>query len=555
MTRRPWWQGAAIYQIYVRSWRDSNGDGIGDLRGVIEGLDYLSWLGIDGIWLSPTMPSPNRDWGYDVSDYYGVHPDLGSEADLVELLSAASDRGISVLLDLVPNHTSDQHPWFIDALSGPDAEHRSYYVWAEPGPGGSPPNNWHDATGKSAWTYDEASGQYYLHNFLPTQPDLDWWNPAVRSEMEGVLKYWFDLGVAGFRIDVAHGLIKDAGLRDNPPVTDDDHPLVRRWPLRPTYNVNRPEVHEIYRSWRAIAAAYSPERLLLGETWVLTPEEMAAYYGNLDELQLAFNFTFLFAELDAQEMASVVARTFAAIPGGGCAVWAGSNHDVSRFPTRWADGHQSRARLALALICLLPGTAVLYYGDEIGMVDVEVPPDQQLDEMVSEDGGISRDRCRTPMRWEGGDGVGFTSPGVVPWLPTGGPDLPDVASQAGSPDSMLTLCRALLALRKGHLSDREYLDPSVRGQLWTWTMAAPKASDGRRLSAAAANMSDQEAWVEIADLVGASFWEESVNGATATKVLSTYSVQPGDGDQGVGPGSKSVRLAPWELAVVEVAPN
>ena len=279
----------------MRSWRDTNDDGYGDLRGIIERLDHLSWLGVDAIWLSPTMPSPDEDWGYDVSDYTGVHPELGTLADLDELIAEAGRRGLRVLLDLVPNHTSSAHPWFVDAAASRDAAHRDYYVWADPRPDGGPPNNWLDFTGRPAWQWHE-SGQYYLHNFLPGQPDLNWWEPAVHREFRDILDFWFERGVAGFRIDVANGLYKDAELRDNPPATSDS-PLDGSFGLRLVYNVNRPETHGVYRDWRKIAESYSPARLLLGETWVAEPERLAAYYGDHDELQLGFNFPFAFATL------------------------------------------------------------------------------------------------------------------------------------------------------------------------------------------------------------------------------------------------------------------
>ena len=291
-----WWHGAVIYQLYVRSWRDSNDDGYGDLRGIIERLDYLSQLGVDAVWLSPTMPSPDDDWGYDVSDYTGVHPELGTLADLDELIEQAGQRGMRVLLDLVPNHTSSAHPWFADAASGREAEHRRYYVWADPRPDGGRPNNWLDFTGRPAWQWHD-SGQYYLHNFLPGQPDLNWWEPAVHQEFARILEFWFERGVAGFRIDVANGLYKDAELRDNPPL-DSDNPLEGVFGLRFVYNSNRPETHGVYRDWRKIAESYSPERLLLGETWVPDAQRLAAYYGDNDELQLGFNFPFALADLD-----------------------------------------------------------------------------------------------------------------------------------------------------------------------------------------------------------------------------------------------------------------
>jgi alpha-glucosidase len=447
---QPWWHGAVIYQMYVRSWRDTNDDGIGDLRGIIERLDHLSWLGVDGIWLSPTMPSPDADWGYDVSDYTGVHPELGTLADLDELIAEAGRRGMRVLLDLVPNHTSSRHPWFIDASASRDAPHRDYYVWADPGPRGGPPNNWLDFTGRPAWQWHH-SGQYYLHNFLRQQPDLNWWQPAVHQEFREILEFWFDRGVAGFRVDVANGLYKDAELPDNPPLNTDD-PLEGAFGLRPVYNTNRPETHAVYRDWRKIAESYSPARLLLGETWVADPERMASYYGSNDELQLGFNFPFAFAEFGASRLAEVVRQTLAALPAGACPVWMASNHDIGRFPSRWCGGDERKARLALLVLATLPGTTVLYYGDEIGMTDVHVPPALRRDNATLDRGAeVNRDRARTPMPWNGTQGGGFTRPDVTPWLPMTDHPVSNVADQRADPDSTLWLCRRLLALRHTEL--------------------------------------------------------------------------------------------------------
>ncbi|HEU5392397.1 MAG TPA: alpha-amylase family glycosyl hydrolase [Streptosporangiaceae bacterium] len=449
----PWWHGAVIYQLYVRSWRDSDGDGYGDLRGIIERLDHLAWLGVDAVWLSPTMPSPDEDWGYDVSDYTGVHPELGTLAGLDELIAQAGRRGMRVLLDLVPNHTSSAHPWFADAASGREAAHRSYYVWADGKPDGGPPNNWLDFTGRPAWQWHE-SGQYYLHNFLPGQPDLNWWEPAVHAEFRRILEFWFDRGVAGFRVDVANGLYKDAELRDNPPL-ENGNPMEGAYGLRFVYNTNRPETHGVYRDWRKIAESYSPARLLLGETWVPDAERLAAYYGDHDELQLGFNFPFAFASFDPDRLAQIVEWTLAALPPGACPVWMGSNHDLGRFPSRWCGGDERKTRLALLVMATLPGTSVLYYGDEIGMTDVDVPvalrrDNATLDVAQGADSG-NRDRARTPMPWDGSPGGGFTGAGVTPWLPLGTPPLGSVADQRDDPDSVLSLSRALLALRRAEL--------------------------------------------------------------------------------------------------------
>lgn len=467
MSRR-WWEGATLYQVYVRSWKDTDGDGFGDLAGVRQNLDHLVGLGVDGLWLSPVMPSPDTDWGYDVSDYYAVHPELGTTAELAGLVSDAAERGLRVLLDLVPNHTSDRHPWFLDARSGRDAPRRDWYVWVDPAPGGGPPNNWLDATGASAWTFDEASGQYYLHNFLPTQPDLNWWNAAVREEFLGILRHWFDRGVAGFRIDVAHALYHDRTLEDDPSCAVGPG---ARFGLDPVHSMNQPEAHQVYREWRKLADEYDPPKLLLGETWVLDVERLAAFYGQDDELQLGFNFPFVFSPFDAGAMAGVVDATMRALPAGSCPVWVGSNHDVSRFASRWAEDDPTKARLALVLLCTLPGTTVLYYGDELGLTDVPVPPAAQRDPMSrGRAGRFTRDWARTPMPWTTASHAGFCPGAVEPWLPIGERRGSTVAEEEADDASVLWLTRRLLELRRrafaGTVGGYEAL--RVDGPLWVY---------------------------------------------------------------------------------------
>ncbi|HET9076128.1 MAG TPA: alpha-amylase family glycosyl hydrolase [Acidimicrobiales bacterium] len=464
-----WWEGASLYQVYVRSWQDTDGDGYGDLAGVVRRLGHLQWLGVDGLWLTPTMPSPDQDWGYDVSDYTSVHPELGSLEDLDRLVGEAGRLGLKVLLDLVPNHTSDAHPWFVESRSaGRDSPMRDWYVWADPRPDGSPPNNWLDATGASAWTLDQASGQYYLHNFLPGQPDLNWWNPEVRNAFEDILRFWFDRGVAGFRIDVAHALYHDRELRDNPSAPEG--PETRFGQAR-TYSMNRPEVHEVYRSWRKLVEGYDPVRLLLGETWVLDAERLAAFYGDDDELHLGFNFSLVFSDFTAAALSRVVRDSISALPPGACPAWAGSNHDISRFQTRWAGGDPDRARLGLAVLCTLPGTLVLYAGDELGLTDVEVPPDQQRDPMTwrAADNRFNRDRARTPMPWDEDEpNYGFCPDGVEPWLPLGDRRGRSVAAQLADPGSDLWFARHLLRLRRECVSGGGYQQLASGPDQWVY---------------------------------------------------------------------------------------
>jgi alpha-glucosidase len=421
---QPWWQHAVLYQVYVRSFADSDGDGVGDLNGITGRLDYLDRLGVDALWLSPVTPSPDKDWGYDVADYTDVQPVFGGMPALDELVAKAAERDIQVIIDLVPNHTSDRHPWFEEARAARDSARRDWYVWADPKPDGSAPNNWRSSFGGvPAWTLDGRTGQYYLHNFLAEQPDLNWWNEDVRAAFDGILRFWLDRGVAGFRIDVAHGIVKDRQLRDN------SDPTVS------TYNANRDDVHEVFKRWRRIVDEYEPARVLLGETWVMELDRLARFYGSgEDELHLAFNFPFTFSALDAAAMRDIVEATEAALPERAWPVWMLSNHDVPRFPTRMADGDERKARAALLLLLTLRGTPVLYYGDELGMPQADVPPERERDT-------AGRDGARTPMPWNGG--------WDDPWLPLSA-DVAPVAAQAEDEMSFLSFCRGLIAQRRAN---------------------------------------------------------------------------------------------------------
>jgi alpha-glucosidase len=483
----PWWRAGVLYQIYPRSFADSNHDGHGDLAGVIEHLDHLAWLGVDGIWLSPINTSPQADWGYDVADYLSIDPAFGDLDDLDRLVAEAGDRGIRVLMDLVPNHTSDRHAWFVDARSDRSSEHRDWYVWADAKPDGSLPNNWRSSFGGPAWTWDEGTGQFYLHNFLPEQPDLNWWNPGVAEAFEGIVRFWFDRGISGFRIDVAHALVKDRALRDDSVALDTDHPSIRRHGLRSDFSMNRPEAHDVLRGWRTIADAFEPPRVLLGETWVLDVESLARFYGSgEDELHLALNVPFVFST-PGPEMRAVVEATEVALPAGAWPLWNGSNHDAGRFATRWCDGDERRTRAALLTLLTLRGTPLLYYGDEIGMRNVDVPRDRLKDPVGvrhwPDDPG--RDGGRTPMQWtpEGG----FTDAGVEPWLPAGGADARNVADQREDADSMLHLCRDVIALRRARADLRSgaYEVFEAPDGIWAWrrgtgTIVAVNHGDGAR---------------------------------------------------------------------------
>jgi alpha-glucosidase len=431
--RRPsptqlWWKRSVIYQVYVRSFADSNADGVGDLRGLIGKLDYLQWLGVDCLWLSPVTVSPDRDWGYDVSDYRAVQPAFGSLADLDELVADADGRGIKIVLDLVPNHTSDRHAWFQESHASRQNVRRDWYIWRDPNPDGSPPNNWTSAFGGgSAWKLDPPTDQMYLHTFLPEQVDLNWWNPEVRDAFDEIFRFWLDRGVAGFRLDVAHAIVKDRDLRDKPTHLPDKPPHSETAVL-----VDLDETLSVLSRWRSLVDSYEPTRILLGETWVMDLQRLAQFYGSGENrLHLAFNFPFAFAKLDAVAMPDVVERTQATLPERAWPVWVLSNHDVVRFPTRICDGDERKIRCALTALLTLRGTPVLYYGDELGLRHVDVPKEAERDI-------AGRDGARTPMPWNGG--------WSDPWLPLGGGT--SVAEQRDDPGSTLSFTRALIERRR-----------------------------------------------------------------------------------------------------------
>ena len=414
----PWWEQAVVYQIYPRSFQDSDGDGVGDLRGVTERLDHLAWLGVDALWLSPIYPSPLADFGYDVSDYTAVDPQLGSLADFEELVAAADERGLRVLLDLILCHTSIEHPWF--------REHPDWYIWS---PVDGPPNNWVAAFGGPAWSRDEQTGRWYLHSFYPEQPDLDWRNHEVVAAMQDVVRFWLERGVDGFRLDAIDKLIKDDRLRNDPPATA-TFPLPLRGEaatLEHVYSAHRPEAIAALAAIRSVAG----DALLVGEVFQPT----SAYPPYLEVLDLVFAFEFLFAPWDAERLRAAIAPAAELRR----VAWVMSNHDFDRLATRVGPDN---LRAAALLLLTLPGAAFVYQGDEIGLANgpgSDPPYDR-----------AGRDAMRHPMQWDASPSGGFTT--GEPWLPPVDPAERNVEAQRENPDSLLHLYRRLIAAR-GELQD------------------------------------------------------------------------------------------------------
>jgi len=445
MAERLWWKHGVVYQIYPRSFMDANGDGVGDLEGIRRRLGHLSWLGVDALWLSPCFPSPMKDFGYDVADYCDIDPVFGTLADFDRLLAEAHARGLRVILDFVPNHTSDQHPWFQASRRSRDDPKRDWYVWRDPAPDGGPPNNWQSTFGGPAWELDPATGQMYLHSFLKEQPDLDWRNPEVEAAMHDALRFWLDRGVDGFRIDVVHRIAKDPGLRDNPL---HENGLPGYLGQVHVHDENHEDVHVLLRRVRKLLDAYDA-RMAVGEVYIMDPREVARYYGDGDELHLAFNFKFMHTPWSAQAFREEIALFDGLVPPGGWPDWVLSSHDAPRHASRhdhpvWGE---ARARVAATLLLTLRGTPFLYYGEEIGMRNVEIPEARRQDPLAwTIHPKLSRDPERTPMQWDAGPAAGFTD--GEPWLPVGADRTwRNVTAQRDDPASLLHYYRALLALR------------------------------------------------------------------------------------------------------------
>jgi alpha-glucosidase len=493
MSDTPWWKSAVIYQIYPRSFQDSDGDGVGDLRGITAQLPYLVELGIDTIWISPIFPSPMVDFGYDVASYVDIDPLFGTLADFDALLAHAHDLGLKVVLDLVPNHTSDQHPWFIESRSSRGSAKRDWYLWRNPGPGGAVPNNWLSQFGGSAWAFDRHTGQYYYHAFFQQQPDLNWRNPQVRQAVYDAMRFWLQRGVDGFRIDVLWHLIKDDRFRDNPINPNFAPGRPPHETLIPLYTTDRPEMEDVLGEMRAVVEEFD-ERLLIGEIY-LPLERLVAYYGrDLRGVHLPFNFSLLTSSWRAATLARLIEEYERALPKGGWPNWVLGNHDWPRIAGRIGP---DQARTAAMLLLTLRGTPTIYYGDEIGMPQVKIPAGRIRDpfEKLVPGLGLGRDGSRTPMQWNGTPHAGFST--TEPWLPLAdGFQRRNVRSERDDPTSIYQLHRRLIALRRTRpaLLDGVYVPITAKGDL----LLFGRQREGDRLLIAL-NLGDQPEVVDLGD--------------------------------------------------------
>ena len=456
-----WWKRGVIYQVYPRSFQDTGGDGVGDLAGIRQRLGYLRDLGVDAVWISPFFVSPMADFGYDIADYRAVDPLFGTLEDFDALIAEAHRLGLKLILDLVPNHTSEQHPWFLESRSSRTNPKRDWYIWRDARADGSPPNNWLSNFGGSGWAWDEATGQFYYHAYLKQQPDLNWRNPEVRAAMFDVMRFWLDKGVDGFRVDVMWHLIKDDRFRDNPPNPDWRPGQAGIESLLEIYSTDRPEVHEVVAEMRRVLDAY-PERVLIGEIY-LPMARVVTYYGkDLDEANLPFNFQLLQADWRADVIARIVADYERVLPAGAWPNWVLSNHDRHRIASRVG---VAQARVAAMLLLTLRGTPTIYYGDDVGLEQVPIPPEDVQDPWEKNEPGLGlgRDPCRTPMPWDASANAGFTS--GKPWLPLNADwKTRNVEVETADAGSILELHRRLLALRRSSqaLSLGDYVPISVQ---------------------------------------------------------------------------------------------
>ena len=514
-----WWQSGIVYQIYPRSFQDTNDDGVGDLNGILARLDYVKSLNINTVWLSPIFPSPMADFGYDVADYCGIYPAFGTMDDFDRLLNEIHARDMKLMLDLVPNHSSDEHPWFVESRSSRDNPKRDWYIWADPAPDGGPPNNWLSFFGGPAWTFDPLTGQYYLHQFVSKQPEFNYRNPAMRAAMLDAMRFWLDKGVDGFRVDVIWLMIKDALLRDEPPAPNfsGENP---HWGLEHIYTANLPEVHEVIREMRAVVDEYGPgERVMVGEIY-LDIDQLMHYYGaNMDECHMPFNFWLIQTPWEAPKVRALVEEYEAALPPMGWPNWVLGNHDQHRVASRVGP---AQARVANMLLLTLRGTPTCYYGDELGMENVAIPSEFVQDPPALNQPQIAhligRDPERTPMQWDDSPNAGFTAPDVTPWLPVSHDYAQkNVALESTDPDSMLSLFRALTALRAQ--------EPALHGGAYATVDAgvdetfAYLRSNGERRFLIVLNFGDQAHTLDL-----------GTAGHKGEVAVSTHSIRQGDVD-------------------------
>jgi alpha-glucosidase len=472
---RPWWERGVVYQVYPRSFQDSNSDGVGDLAGIERRLDYIANLGVDAIWLSPIFPSPMADFGYDVADYCDVDAMFGTLDDLDRLIAAAHARGLKLLLDFVPNHSSSDHPWFVESRASRDSAKRDWYIWRDAKPDGGPPNNWISDFGGSSWTWDETTGQYYLRAFLPEQPDLNWRNPHVKEAMLDVLRFLFERGIDGFRIDVLWHIVKAEGLPDNPVNTAWRPGINERDRVIQLHSTDQPEAHAISAEMRAIADEYG-DRVLIGEIF-LPNDRLARWHGTPErpQVHLPFNFVLIESPWEAEKLGPIIAEYESSIPEWGWPNWVIGNHDAPRIAARIGE---AQARVAMMLLLTLRGTPTLYQGDELAIGNVEIPPEKIRDPREKRQPGIGlgRDPSRTPMPWDASPNAGFST--AEPWLPLN-PDWStrNVAEQEDDPASMLRLTRELLRLRRAEpaLSGGDYVPLLCTGNLLAFLRTTPQS--------------------------------------------------------------------------------
>ena len=511
-----WWQRAVFYEVYPRSFADSNDNGIGDIPGITSRLDYLHSLGVDAVWITPCFPSPQVDFGYDVSDYENIDPMYGSLADMDQLIAEAKKRDMRIILDFVMNHTSDQHPWFLDSRSSRTAAKRDWYIWRDGKGPGQPPNNWTSVFGGSAWQYDPATGQYYYHYFYPQQPDLNWRNPAVKKAMFDSVRFWYERGISGFRLDAVDTLFEDPNLTDNPVL-----PGTNKFGDPKTeekYNAKLPEVHDILRELRALSDQY--HAVLIGETWTKTIEELKAYYGLHDnELQMPMDFLFTTVpKLSATDFRTQISG----VNSAGWPVYVVSNHDIVRSYTRWGDGvHNDQiAKLIAAMYLTLRGTPILYYGEEIGMKNTDPTSKDEVKDPIGRRGWPlekGRDGERTPMQWSDAPNAGFSS--VAPWLPVP-PTYKtyNVETELKDPASILNFYKGVLALRR--------TQPALRDGAWIAVnendpnVLAYLRRSGDQTILVALNMSDAPQAIRL------KLGPQGLSSARPTTLLTTLSTPP-----------------------------